>query len=119
MRKFSDIKAWQKAHKLTLAIYKVTRNFPGEERYGLTGQARRAAASIPANVAEGCGRDGKAELARFCTIALGSASELEYHLLLARDLGYFTAQRHQALCDDVNEVKRMLYAFIRSIKAND
>lgn len=119
MRKFSDIKAWQKAHKFTLAIYKVTRNFPGEERYGLTSQARRAAASIPANVAEGCGRDSEAELARFCTIALGSASELEYHLLLARDLGYITAQRHQALCKDVNEIKRMLYDFIQSIKAND
>ena len=119
MRKFADIKAWGKAHQLTLAIYNVTRNFPAEERYGLTSQARRAAASVPANISEGCGRESKAELTRFCTIALGSASELEYHLLLARDLGYITAQQHQALHQDVNEVKRMLFAFIQTVKAND
>jgi four helix bundle protein len=83
MRNFREIKVWEKSHQLTLAIYKVTQAFPVEERYGLTGQMRRASASIPANIAEGCGRIGDAELRRFMQISMGSASELEYHLVLA------------------------------------
>ena len=116
VRKFADIKAWEKAHRLTLSIYGVTKGFPAEERYGLKSQMRRAAASVPANIAEGCGRDSEAELARFCTIALGSANELEYHLLLARDLGLMGPDRHDVLTRDVNEVKRMLYAFNQTLK---
>ena len=81
-----ELKVWQKAHQLTLAVYQITAPFPREELYGLTSQLRRAAASIPANLAEGCGRNGDAEFARFCSIALGSVSELDYHLLPARDL---------------------------------
>ena len=80
------LKVWVKAHEVTLAIYQCTRNFPREEIYGLTSQMRRAAASIAANIAEGCGRRSDAELHRFLQIARGSARELEYHLLLARDL---------------------------------
>jgi four helix bundle protein len=87
MRDFRKLMVWQKAHQLTLGIYELTANFPRDEVYGLTSQVRRAAASIPANVAEGCGRDGDTELARFLRIAMGSANELEYHLILARDLG--------------------------------
>ena len=87
MQNFKSLKVWQKSHELTLAIYKATANFPKDELYGLTSQIRRACASIPANIAEGCGRTGKAELARFLQVAMGSASELEYHLLLAHDLG--------------------------------
>ena len=89
MRDFRDIKAWQKGHRLALAVYQATKRFPTEERYGLKSQARRAAASIPTNIAEGCGRDSEAEFARFLRIAAGSASELEYLLLLARDLSLF------------------------------
>lgn len=119
MRDFRDIKAWQKGHRLALAVYQATKRFPAEERYGLKSQARRAAASIPTNIAEGCGRDSEAEFARFLRIAAGSASELEYLLLLARDLSLLSAKSHDSLAKDVTEVKRMLYAFIQSIKAND
>jgi four helix bundle protein len=83
MKDFRQLKVWQKAHQLTLAIYQVTGSFPRDEIYGLTSQMRRAAASIPSNLAEGCGRNSDAELARFSSMAAGSASELEYHLLLA------------------------------------
>ena len=86
MKDFHELKVWQKAHQLTLAVYRMTATFPREELYGLTTQLRRSCSSIPANLAEGCGRNGDAEFARFCCIAMGSASELEYHLLLARDL---------------------------------
>jgi four helix bundle protein len=83
MQDFRKLVAWRKAHELTLRVYDVTASFPKDEVYGLTSQMRRASSSIPANIAEGCGRNGNAELARFVYIALGSASELEYHLLLA------------------------------------
>lgn len=116
MRNFKDIKVWKKAHRLALAVYKATSGFPGEERYGLTSQSRRAAASIPTNIAEGCGRGSEADFARFLQIALGSASELEYHLLLTRDLDLLKHERHQSLDADVNEVKRMLHAFIKTLK---
>ena len=88
MKDFRELKVWEKSHQLTLAVYKATTKFPKDEMYGLTGQIRRSCASIPANVAEGCGRGGDAELARFLQIAMGSASELEYHLLLSRDLNF-------------------------------
>ena len=91
MRDFRQIKVWAKAHQLTLEIYKTTAGFPREELYGVTSQLRRSAASIPANIAEGFGRGGSAELARFLQIGLGSAYEVEYHALLAMDL-CFTAK---------------------------
>jgi four helix bundle protein len=87
---FHELKVWRKAHLLTLEIYRITAGFPREERFGLTGQLRRSCSSIPSNLAEGCGRNGSAEFARFCSIAMGSASELEYHLLLAKDLKLIT-----------------------------
>jgi four helix bundle protein len=80
MRDFREFKVWEKAHSLTLDIYKATATFPRAEMYGLTSQLRRASSSIPANIAEGCGRGGNAELARFLQIGMGSASELEYHI---------------------------------------
>src|SRR6266576_2280578 len=98
---------WQKAHQLTLTIYQITATFPREELYGLTSQLRRACSSIPANLAEGCGRNGDAEFARFCCIAMGSASELEYHLLLARDLKLVKPKDHEELAQRAIEVKRM------------
>jgi four helix bundle protein len=88
MRDFRTRKVWQKAHQVTLRVYGATRTFPKDELYGLTSQIRRYAASIPTNVAEACGRSGGAEFARFLNIAMGSASELEYQLLLARDLNW-------------------------------
>jgi len=108
---------WGKAHQLTLAVYRVTRGFPSDERFGLTSQMRRASSSIGANIAEGCGRRGDAELSRFLQISYGSASELEYHVLLSHDLGYLRMEEHQYLHDDVVEVKRMLASFIQKLTA--
>ena len=116
MRDFKTLKVWEKAHHLVLAVYQATTSFPKDEMYGLTSQVRRSAASIPANIAEGCGRDGEAELVRFFNIAMGSASELEYHLLLARDLKLLSAEDHERLSTDVVDAKRMLTAFIRAVK---
>ena len=82
MKSFRDLQVWEKAHRLTLAVYSSTMEFPRDEQYGLTSQIRRASSSIAANIAEGCGRSGDGELRRFLEIAMGSASELEYHLLL-------------------------------------
>lgn len=88
---------WWKGHQLTLDVYGATAGFPREEMYGLTSQLRRSCASVPANLAEGCGRSGDRELARFAQIAMGSTSELEYHLLLAHDLGYLDTQDYEDL----------------------
>jgi four helix bundle protein len=104
MQDFRKLAVWQKSHELTLSLYELTGTFPREEMYGLTSQVRRASSSIPANIAEGCGRDGDAELSRFLQISMGSASELEYHLLLARDLKYLTAEDYQSNCGMVNEL---------------
>lgn len=118
MKDFRELNVWQKAHLLTLAIYQITAAFPREERYGLTSQLRRASSSIPANLAEGCGRNGDAELARFCSIAMGSASELEYHLLLARDLKLIKPKDHDDLARSTVELKRMLTALWQKLKAD-
>jgi four helix bundle protein len=118
MRDFRELKVWQKAHALTLAVYKTTAGFPKEELYGLTSQIRRSCASIPANNAEGCGRSGDAELARFLQIAMGSASEREYHLLLAHDLKFIDDPEYEIISREVIEVKRMLTSFIQKLKAD-
>ncbi len=101
-----------------MSVYRATRTFPKEELYGLTSQIRRASASIPANVAEGCGRGGDAEFARFLQIAMGSASELEYHLLLVHDLNLLEAKEYETLAEKVIEVKRMLTSFLQKLKAD-
>ena len=116
MKDFKELKVWVKAHALTLAIYKSTCAFPKEELYGLTSQLRRAAASIAANLAEGCGRRSDGELNRFVQIGRGSASELEYHLLLARDLNLLSLPEFKKLDAQVNEVQRMLTALAKSMQ---
>lgn len=118
MKDFRTLKVWEKAHALTLAIYKASGDFPKQETYGVTSQIQRAAVSIPTNIAEGCGKDSDAELKRFFLIAMGSSSELEYLLLLARDLGYLSNETHQILHNDLVEVRRMLNSFIQRLKAN-
>jgi four helix bundle protein len=118
LRNFRELKVWEKSHQLALEVYKSTAVFPKEELYGLTSQIRRACVSIPANIAEGCGRGGEAEMARFFRIAMGSASELEYHLLLARDLNFLTISRYEPLANDVTQVKRMLTSFIQKLTAD-
>ena len=117
MKDFRDLKVWERAHHLTLEIYRVTRNFPGEERYGMTSQIRRCAASIPANIAEGCGRRGNGEFHRFLRIATGSASELDYHLLLVRDLGILEERTYELLSEKLGELRRMLTALILRVDA--
>lgn len=117
MKDFRELKVWQKAHELTLAVYQVTASFPHEELYGLTRQMRRAGTSIAANLAEGCGRKGDAELSRFCSIALGSASELQYFLLLARDLQLLQRGDYDGLTEKTTEVKRMLTGLLQKLKA--
>ncbi len=120
MRNFRELKVWHKSHRLTLAVYRATGRFPREELYyGLTTQIRRSCSSIPANIAEGCGRSGDMELARFLQIAAGSASELEYHFLLARDLDYIDPATYKHLTDETTEIKRMLSTFIKKLKANN
>ncbi len=118
MQDFRSLKVWGKGHQLTLAVYKATARFPKDELYGLTSQIRRACASIPANIAEGCGRSGKAELGRFLQVSMGSASELEYHLLLAHDLGFLEDTGYQQLEAQAVEVKRMLSSLIVSLRSS-
>ena len=116
MRDFRKIKVWEKSHLLTLEIYKVTALFPREEIYGLTSQVRRASASIPANIAEGFGRGGNAELARFLQIAMGSACEVEYHVLLAKDLNLLSKKIYDDLNERIVEVKRMLASLLLKVR---
>jgi four helix bundle protein len=116
MEDFKNLKAWSKAHELTLAVYQRTRTFPKDEIYGLTSQIRRASASIGANIAEGCGRRSDPELKRFVQIARGSASELEYHLLLARDLLFLTPDEFRNLEAKIMEIQRMLAALSQRLQ---
>jgi len=115
MQDFTQLKVWERSHQLTLAVYRTTRPFPKEEQYGLTGQIRRAGASVPANIAEGCGSNSSADFAWFLQMAMRSASELHYHLILARDLGYLDASDHVHLTDEVIGVKRMLSSLINRV----
>lgn len=117
MKNFRDLQVWHKAHTLALSSYRSTAQFPREEIYGLTSQIRRSAVSIAANIAEGCGKRGNAEFQRFLNIATGSASELEYHFLLARDLGFLADTEYKQLDNRVTEVKRMLASLVRHVEA--
>jgi len=117
MRDFRKLQVWQKAHQMALAVYKATAHFPRTEIYGLVSQMRRAATSIPTNIAEGCGREGEAELGRFMQIAMGSASELDYELLLAKDLGFLGPDEDAQLSQAIEEIKRMLTVFFRKLRA--
>ena len=116
MKDFKDLRVWTKAHSLTLGIYKATRGFPREELFGLTSQMRRSASSIGANIAEGSGRRSDGELTRFLHIARGSAAELEYHLLLARDLELLSDIAHGLLAKQTDEVQRMLTSLIQQVQ---
>jgi len=115
VKDFKELKVWQKAHQLVLNVYSRSQAFPPDERYGLKAHLLKSVTSIPSNIAEGCGRRGDAELARFLSIAAGSATETEYQLILARDLGYISKDYHRDLDGQVNEVKRMLNSFIQRL----
>jgi four helix bundle protein len=117
MKDFRSLKVWEKAHAFVLWVYKETAAFPTEERYGLTSQMRRAAVSVPNNLAEGCGRGSDRDMARFIQTSLASASEVEYLLLLSRDLGLLPAERYPAMDAGITEIKRMLTGLIKTLKA--
>jgi four helix bundle protein len=110
---FTKLAVWRKAHELTLGVYRQTSAWPKHELYGLTSQARRAAVSVPANVAEGCGRNSDAELARYARTSMGSASELSYYLILAHDLDYMDSNVRDDFQETVFEVRRMLASLSR------
>jgi four helix bundle protein len=114
---FRNLKVWEKAHALTLDVYRASKSFPREEMYGLTSQIRRASVSIGSNIAEGSCRKGDAEFARFLQMAAGSASEVEYQLLLARDLEFLKPVDYQRVSGEVVEVKRMLAALLQKLRA--
>ena len=116
MQDYRKLEVWRKSHGLCLDIYRSTGNFPREEIYGLTAQMRRCAASIPSNIAEGCGRGSTPDFARFLYVALGSANELEYQALLAKDLGYLGDKAHQELSTNACAVKQMLTKLLSKVK---
>ena len=106
---------WEKAHQFTMAVYEASARFPKEELHGLTAQVRRASATIPANIAEGCGRDSDSDFAYFLQIAMGSAYETEYQLLLSRDLGFMVEAEYSTLQNCLQEVKHMISSLIKSL----
>lgn len=116
MRDFRELKFWAKSHEFTLAVYGATKAFPKEELFGLTSQLRRSASSIPSNIAEGCGRHSLADFRRFLGIAMGSASEAEYQLLLCRELKYLDASQYEELNTALVETKKMLNAYIGQLR---
>jgi four helix bundle protein len=118
MQNYKDLKVWEKAHAFTLQVYEITKLFPKEEIYSLTNQLRRASSSIPANIAEGCGKNSQLELAHFLNIALGSSNEAEYFLLLSKDLNYLSTEKHVELAENINEVKAMLISLINKVRGS-
>lgn len=118
VKDFRRLKVWDKSHNLTMNIYRDTENFPHHEVYGITSQLRRACVSIPTNIAEGCGRGSDSDMKRFMQIALGSASETEYLILLATELGYLSKEQSFELSSKVVEIKQMLSALIQRLKAD-
>ncbi len=109
MRNFQTLSIWNKSHSLALRIYTITRSFPKEELFGLVFQMRRSCSSIPTNIAEGCGRYSNIELKRYLTIAAGSASELQYQILLSKDLHYIPQSTYQELDNEIIQIRKMIY----------
>ena len=116
MGDFKNLLVWKKAHSMTLQIYNLTRMFPSDEKFGLTSQIRKAACSIPLNIAEGCGRGNDGDFSRFLDISMGSAMELEYGLFLAQDLSYGSKTVMQGIRIDLDEVQRMLNSLIQKVR---
>lgn len=117
MQNYKDLKVWEKSHLFTLRVYECTKIFPKEETYSLTNQIRRSAASVPANIAEGCGKNSNLELAHFLNIAFGSANESEYFLILSKDLLYINEENYKILFTLINEIKSMLIALVNKVRA--
>ena len=117
MQNDKDLKVWEKAHAFTLHVYEATKVFPKEELYSVTNQLRRAASSIPANIAEGCGKKSQSEFAHYLNIALGSPNKAEYFLLLSRDLNYLPSEKHTGFSENINEIKAMLISLISKARS--
>ena len=117
MKDFRELSVWEKSHRLTLAVYRETKAFPKEELFGLTSQMRRSSSSIPTNIAEGCGRGSNGDFQRFLQIAFGSANELDYQLILARDLRLFSDGCYVELNATLLEVKKMLASLIQKVQS--
>ena len=115
MQDYRNLEVWRRGHALTLKVYGVVRLFPRDEMYGLSSQMRNSSSSIPTNLAEGCGRGSSAELRRFALIASGSASELDYQLLLAKDLEYLEMTQYDTLHDELRSLRRMLHTFVQTL----
>lgn len=118
MRDFRKLDVWNRSHRFTLGIYDVTKTFLKEELFGVTSQLRRSAASVPANIAEGCGKSTDADFARYLQIAFGSACEFEYHLILAKDLRYLSNERFDKASAELVELKKMLASLISRVRAD-
>ncbi|WP_373057301.1 four helix bundle protein [Zunongwangia sp. H14] len=115
---YKNYKVWQKSHALVLEIYKITRTFPADEKFNLISQMNRAALLIPTNIVEGCGRETQKEFLRFLHISSGSAFELEYLILVSKDLYFIYKDRFDKLTEAINEIKKMLFSLIQKIKNN-
>jgi four helix bundle protein len=116
MQDFKKLRVWENAHRLVIEIYCETRIFPREEQFGITAQIRRSASAIAANIAEGCRKNGGSEFARYLNIALGSANETEYFLILSKDLGYLSNEKANPYLDNINEIKAMLIRLINRVR---
>jgi four helix bundle protein len=119
MQDYRNLAVWQRSHEFVLLIYQLTAKFPSDERFGLTSQIKRAVVSIPANIAEGCGRETTAELRRFLYITAGSGSEVDYYLLLAHQLTWINSNEYQQLQTELAVIRKMLNAFILKLKTNN
>ena len=116
MRDFKKYDIWKLSHVFTLKIYELTKSYPTDEIYGIISQIRRASSSIPTNISEGCGRDSDSEFNRFLTIALGSASEVEYLIILSKDLNYIDENPFIILNEEINIIKRKIYSLKQKLK---
>lgn len=118
MRDFKTLQIWESSHKLTLDVYELTASFPKEEVFGLTSQLRRSVASVPTNIAEGCGRNSDADTAHFIQIAIGSLCETEYHLILARDLGYIDNVSYESLSERITILRKQMIRYCEVLRLN-
>ncbi|WP_425391390.1 four helix bundle protein [Ekhidna sp.] len=118
MRDFKNLEVWKEAHQIALDCYRVSSYFPSDEKFGLTSQLRRSALSIPTNLAEGCGRGSQKDLKRFCDIAMGSASEVEYLLFFINEIGILQNGDYESLSGSLVRMKKRLNAFIQKLKSN-
>lgn len=115
MRNFKELKVWEKAHEVCLEVYNLTNAFPSDEKFGLISQLRRTSSSVPTNIAEGCGYQTQKEFARYLRIASGSASEVEYLILLSKDLKFITGEQYNVTSKEVASIKKMLFRLLESL----